>query len=292
MGTKRVIQPDEQLRLRDDLQAATLAALIDSRRWQPGDLAFQGGTCLHMAHGSARYSEDLDFMIRGGLSLDGLAGEIKRRLRLPAGTPPDLSVSVTPARSERNPHAFMVTLGGPDVIGTVKVKVELWKTDAALMETLQIMVSTITSPSGIQTFVPVITLEEILADKVYAIGARDRLKPRDVFDLWWLHQRSPAPVLDAGMLCARLSIYPRGDPVHTAKAWLEAARARLVVLKAASTISAVAQDLGRWLPSSWGMDDFVAGGMLVVSASQLEEGIGIIRGFAQSGASRQVSLHS
>lgn len=35
------------------------------------------------------------------------------------------------------------------------------------------------------------------------------------------------PVLDAGMLCARLSIYPRGSPVPTAKAWLEAARAQL-----------------------------------------------------------------
>lgn len=282
MVTKRVIPPDEQQRLRDELQAATLAALIDSRRWQPGDLAFQGGNCLHMAHGSARYSEDLDFMIRGGLSLDGLADEILRRLRLPAALPRDLSLSVSPARAARNPHAFMVTLGGPGVIGSVKVKVELWRTDPAVMETLQIKVSAITSASGVQTFVPVITLEEILADKVYALGARDRLKPRDVFDLWWLQQRSPAPILDAGALCARLMIYPKGDPVPTAKAWLKSARPRHALLNVDATASEVSQDLARWLPSSMAMNEAVAREMLKVSASQLENGVQFIRDFVQA----------
>ncbi|MBC7380020.1 MAG: nucleotidyl transferase AbiEii/AbiGii toxin family protein [Burkholderiaceae bacterium] len=282
MPTKRVIHPDEQTRLRDDLQAATLAALIDSRRWQPGDLAFQGGNCLHMAHGSARYSEDLDFMIRGGLSLDGLADAILRRLRLPASVPRDLSVSVSPARTARNPHAFMVTLGGTGVIGSVKVKVELWKTDPMVMETLQIKVTAITSASGVQTFVPVITLEEILADKVYALGARDRLKPRDVFDLWWLQQRNPAPVLDAGALCSRLLIYPKGDPVPTGKAWLKSARPRLALLKLAATAGEVSEDLARWLPSSMAMDKAVAREMLNVSASQLDNGVTFIRDFAQT----------
>ena len=118
MSSKKLLSSDEQFRLRNILQAAALAALMDSRRWEPGELAFQGGTCLHLAHGSARFSEDLDFMVRGGLSLTGLAREVQRRLRLPADIPAGLSVSVTPSRSDRNPHAFMLTLSGPVFIGS------------------------------------------------------------------------------------------------------------------------------------------------------------------------------
>ncbi len=252
---------------------------MDSRRWEPGDLAFQGGTCLHMAHGSARFSEDLDFMIRGGVSLDGLAGAIQRRLRLPPGTPQDLAISVTPGRGERNPHAFMVTLSGPGVIGSAKVKIELWQTDAAIMKSLQIMVSTITSPAGIQTFVPAITLDEIVAAKVYALGARDHLKPRDVFDLWWLLEHRPTPTLWPDMLRTRLDIYPRGSACDTARRWLKGARARLDATQAASTVKAVAQDLKRWLPSSWAMSEPVAAKMLAVSLDQLRAGVQLIQTF-------------
>ena len=66
---KRTLSAQDEVHLRAVLQTATLAALMDSRRWEPGDIAFQGGTSLHLTHGSARFSEDLDFMVRGSLSL-------------------------------------------------------------------------------------------------------------------------------------------------------------------------------------------------------------------------------
>ena len=78
LSHKRVFSTQAQLQLREILQTATLAALMDSRRWEPGDLAFQGGTSLHLAHGSARFGEDLNFMVRGGLSLDGLSKQVKK----------------------------------------------------------------------------------------------------------------------------------------------------------------------------------------------------------------------
>jgi hypothetical protein len=281
MPPKCILQAEEQLRLRADLQAATLAALMASRRWEPGDLAFRGGTCLNLAYGSARFSEDLDFMIRGGLSLDGLAGEIKRRIRLPPDTPADLAISITAVRDDKNPHAFTVTLAGPQVVGSAKVKVELYQTESALMDSLQIMVSTITTPSGLQTFVPSATLDEILADKVYALGPRERLKPRDVFDLWWLMQRSPQPALDPDKLTARLSIYPRGDGTACATAglWLKDAQSRLRTFSAHATVKVVQADLQRWLPSSWPMNEDEASRMLAAAALQLEAGIGIIQDF-------------
>ena len=89
------------------------------------------GTSLHLAHGSARFSEDLDFRVRGGLSLQGLSREVQKRLRLPPDIATDLSVTVTPIKDAQNPHSFYVTLAGTRVIGSAKVKIELWQTPAA-----------------------------------------------------------------------------------------------------------------------------------------------------------------
>ncbi|MDP1953792.1 MAG: nucleotidyl transferase AbiEii/AbiGii toxin family protein [Polaromonas sp.] len=255
---------------------------MDSRRWEPGELAFQGGTCLHLAHGSARFSEDLDFMVRGGLSLDGLAKEVQRRLRLPADIPAGLAVSVAPSRSDRNPHAFMVTLSGPDFIGSAKVKIELWQTDAHVLKSVKVIVSTIVSPTGAQAFVPTATLDEILVDKIYALGARERLKPRDIFDLWWLFSRPAPPKLRPDSLLARLSIYPRGDLSSTAQQWLEGADKQLAALQQPRAIAMVSDDLKRWLPSYWPLSDQETSAMIAVATEQLRAGVAIVQAYQQA----------
>lgn len=280
MASKRPLSATEQHRYRQILQSATIGALMDSRRWAPGDLAFQGGTSLHLVHGSARFSEDLDFMVRGGLSLGDLAKSVQRRLQRLPGVPPELSVTVSTPTGERNPHAFMVTLGGPNVIGSAKVKVELWSTPGEALDSLKLLIKPIASPSGAQAFVPTLSLDEVVADKVYALGARDRLKARDVFDLWWLCEQQGAS-LSADALLTRLSIYPapqKGSGTReTAENWLASAEARLATLADPSVVKAVAMDLLRWLPSSWKMDQAVAAQMLSASARWLDQGIERIR---------------
>lgn len=277
---KRVLSAEQQQTLRHTLQAATIAALMDSRRWEPGDLAFQGGTCLHLAHGSARFSEDLDFMVRGGLSLDGLSKEVQKKLRLPADVPADLSVAVTPGRDARNPHIFYVTLSGPLVVGSVRVKIELWQTQAAALKSLQLKISTVTSPAG-QAFVPTLTLAEVFADKVYALGGRDRIKPRDVFDLWWLCEKEK-PHLTASAMRTRLEIYPAdsGALQDTQAAWLANAALRLQDLQAKRAAKDVASDLKRWLPSSWPMNEQVATDMLQLAITHLQAGVALMQGVA------------
>ena len=288
MPAKRTLSPSDQQRFRELLQSATIGALMNSRRWEPGDLAFQGGTCLHLAHGSARFSEDLDFMVRGGLSLEGLSKEVQRLLQQLPGVPADMSVTVSDAKDKRNPHAFMVTLGGPHVIGSAKVKIELWATSDAAMDSLKVLVSQIPSPAGFPAFVPTLTLEEIVADKVYALGARDRLKPRDIFDLWWL-QEQKAAALDPEAFTRRLDIYPveGGDRDDTAARWLRLAREHLDDLQAPRSAAVVASDLARWLPSSWKMDEAVAAQMISVSADMLARGLEIMEEqFPQGQAAR------
>jgi predicted nucleotidyltransferase component of viral defense system len=277
MAKKRTLTAADQQRFRSILQSATLGALMDSRRWQPGELAFQGGTCLHLAHGSARFSEDLDFMVRGGLSLQGLSSQVQRRLQVLPGVPTDMAVTVAPSKEARNPHAFMVTLGGPNVIGSAKVKIELWQTSEAALNSLKLVVRAIPTSTGLQAFVPTLTLAEILADKVYALGARDRLKARDIFDLWWLCEQK-AMTVQADSLCTRLDIYPghNMNRAQTAHQWLAAAQLRLSDLSAVSTAAAVAADLKRWLPSSWKMDATVAATMVAVSVQKLVEGAAVM----------------
>jgi hypothetical protein len=277
---KRTLSAQDESYLRNVLQTAPLAALMDSRRWAPGDLAFQGGTSLHLAHGSARFSEDLDFMVRGGLSLKGLSREVQKRLRLPPDISPDLSVTVTPIKDERNPHSFYVTLSGTQVIGSAKVKIELWRTPASAMHALTLKVSTISSSAG-QAFVPTLTLTEIFADKVYALGGRDRIKPRDVFDLWWLCEQGVAGV-SPNLLHTRLGIYPSasGQESDTAQNWLKNAVARLAELQAPGAVDKVAKDLKRWLPSSWPMDATVAAPMLARAIEHLQLGIDMVRTLA------------
>ena len=283
MSAKRTLSTPDQQRLRAVLQTATLSALMDSRRWQPGEIAFQGGTSLHLAHGSARFSEDLDFLVRGGLSMTGLATQVQRKLRLPPGIPADLQLAVTSGKDEHNPHVFYVTLSGPTVLGSVKVKIELWQADGAALKSLRLKVSTLTSTAG-QAFVPTLTLDEIFADKVYALGARKRIKARDIFDLWWLVDKKTAAVsLEA--LRTRLAIYPMpGGAADTAKAWLANANLRLADLKAPTAASVISKDLKRWLPSSWPMSEAAALKMITLATVQLKAGIKTMQTIARPAA--------
>jgi predicted nucleotidyltransferase component of viral defense system len=276
---KRTLSAQNQQLLREILQTATIAALMDSRRWEPGDIAFQGGTSLHLAHGSARFSEDLDFMVRGGLSLNGLSKAVQQKLRLPPDVPADLRVTVTQGKDQRNPHMFYVTLSGPQVLGSAKVKVEMWQTQAAALKSLQLKISTVTSPAG-QAFVPTLTLKEIFTDKVYALGARGRIKPRDVFDLWWLCEKE-VPQLTLQALHTRLEIYPvpSGQTMDTAQAWLANAKLRLRDLQAEGAAAEVANDLKRWLPSAWPMDAQAAADMIKPAVAQLALGMELMQGF-------------
>lgn len=292
MAQKRTLSAGEQHQLRETLQAATIAALMDSRRWQPGELAFQGGTCLHLAHGSVRFSEDLDFMVRGGLPLGGLPKEVLARLRLPPGVAQDLVPTITAAKDNRNPHAFIVTLSGPNVIGSAKVKIELWNTSQDAIADLKLMVSQIRSEAGIQSYVPTLTLAEILADKVYALGARDRIKPRDIYDLWWIKNNKSEVELDPNGLLLRLDIYPalEGGRKATACRWIESANRNMQHLTSPAQSKLVAMDLKRWLPSSVKMNEEVAQEMIDASIGQLAAGQKVIQGFADDESCKKMEM--
>ena len=73
---KRLLSTSDAFDLRQALHVAVLEALVAARRWEPGDLVFQGGTSLHLVHGSPRFSEDLDFLVKQSLDLSFIASAV------------------------------------------------------------------------------------------------------------------------------------------------------------------------------------------------------------------------
>lgn len=273
---KRHLTPTEAFDLRQALHVATLDALMASRRWEPGDLVFQGGTSLHLAHGSPRYSEDLDFLVNSSLNLQSLAKAVEARLEGASWLVPDgAKLTVSKAKDARNPHTFVVAIGGPDLIGAVRVKVELWRVKESALTAVSTTVTPVRlvhgAASGLQTFVPTAELPEIYVDKVFALGARPYLKARDVFDLHWLAVHGISGVCTTENLRVRLETYPEESPA----AWLAKADARRQDL--ASSAAAVSQDLKRWLPSTWPLTKAAVQAMIQTAIASLDEGMRVMR---------------
>ena len=268
---KHLLSASQAFDLRQALHVATLDALLASRRWAPGELIFRGGTSLHLTHGSPRYSEDLDFLVNASLKLDAIGNAVLARLEALAWMPLGSRVTLKKAKDVRNPHAFVVSITGDNVIGVVRVKVELWQTAAVAMQQLKVVVAPVRLAGGLaagmQTFVPTADVREIYADKVFALVARPYLKPRDVFDLHWLGAGRSALPCTAADMRVRLLTYPNEKPL----AWLAKASGRRALLL--QSVPAVAKDLARWLPSTWPSDNSAAQAMVDASVVALDQGV-------------------
>ena len=272
---KRVLSASELFDLRLALQMATLDALLSSKRWQPAQLAFQGGTSLHLAHGSPRFSEDLDFLVDASLNLDSVDDGVRRRLSASEWLPEDMQITVSKTKSRQRLRTFEVTAAGANVLGAARVKVEMWQTPALTMQSLGIVVKPVRLArgplTGAQTFVPTVDIRDIFVDKVFALAARSYLKARDVFDLYWISKSHSGLCFDAEDLSRRFDIYP-GETVHD---WLRKAEERDVLLGEEKALEAATQDLKRWLPATWKLQVSEVFDMLHYSRSCLQRGMQI-----------------
>lgn len=241
----RPMTPQELFDLRQEAQIATLEALLASRRWQPGELVFHGGTALKLVHNSPRFSEDLDFMVASNLKLEGVAKNIKERIQRDGRLPPDINISIEKLRDEQRMFSFYVSATSERIAGKILVKVEMWRTEQSLLSDIRAVVSSISMSNS---FVPASELREIMADKLFAQGGREYLKARDIFDIYWMVANGVAPTITPRDVISRFSIYDVGG----LDKWLETAGARLASIDANGGI--IAKDLRRWLPSIWPID--------------------------------------
>ena len=148
-------------------------------------LTFKGGTCLRIAYGSPRYSEDLDFNADG--PADAALGHLERAVARLAdyGMPAEII-----RRPSRDGLAVALRYEGPlfdgtpRSRGTIRFEVSLRHEPVATEEAF---VSRTPYADVPQLVLRVLTREHLLAEKARALAVRG--KPRDLYDVHFLLSR-------------------------------------------------------------------------------------------------------
>ena len=172
MGAAHELAWNERVAISDFIQREFLRLLAMQGGWTARDFVFQGGTCLRLAYGSPRYSEDLDFYLHMG------AREFLKILQDAAGARLE-----TKAKASGRMLRFALVLSRDDWHRKVRVRVDGYRPheDSGYAVCGMALQDGYVIPAGTQ--------EALFGDKVVALAMRPRLKLRDFYDLWWLWQR-------------------------------------------------------------------------------------------------------
>jgi len=176
-----------------------LFALPESTR-----LTFQGGTCLRLVYGGARYSEDLDFVTTADDSqIDRIVSLLTKAL---VRLEPLFGGEFIVKKQKESPTFFRYRIHNQkeDRHDSFFVSVEFARYPAYTLNIAPLR------PQKELPGLPLILvraekLEEILADKLGAVAGRPFCKGRDYFDLWLLGQQGIK--LDLDLLKKKLKDY-------------------------------------------------------------------------------------
>ncbi len=178
---------EENFEIASIMHAMILDELMRCTKWAKSDAVFHGGTSLSIIRNSARFSEDLDFMITEEAE-DGLEGAVKKvRDRIavtlnshyPGGT---LELRGPRGREISN---WVFVWSHPSRRGSVQVKAEFLVTKKNFLANYASthVVPGNGSPVLVRSHVPVPVLVSAWADKIKAIATRPVFKWRDAYDL-------------------------------------------------------------------------------------------------------------
>jgi predicted nucleotidyltransferase component of viral defense system len=257
MVRKRDLNPEEILEAALALQVRILDALLSSRAWRMDEIAFQGGTSLKLAHGSVRFSEDLDFLLAEEMAdnvtqiAESALARVRETMAIDA---PEDSIALRIGRRSGNTVPFTFVRASERFRNSIRVKVEFQLVPKVLLESYQKELVTFALPpqlrAGVKAMLPAATLDSIYADKILAIAQRPYLKPRDFFDLWWLrtHQGVKGPA-EQGNLVERIAtaaaMYGK-TPTDALTGLEKFLRSR----KVGEITGILVRDLPRWLPGA------------------------------------------
>lgn len=208
-GKRENLSPALKMGISQVMQYALLDEIFGAAVWETKDIAFQGGTSIHVLWNSPRWSEDLDFLV----SIDK-AREIERVMeKARKGIQRKLTLSLPGSEIRLKPPTGSPELrdvikyefiwGHSSKMGAVKVKVEFFPVEPKHLEGYERVVGRqrqdpmviATRPElaefdlgalTVHSLVPAAAPEAIYGDKMVALAKRPYTKPRDFFDLWWL----------------------------------------------------------------------------------------------------------
>ena len=163
--------------VREFWETVVLKGLFESPNGK--SLIFKGGTALRLVYGSPRFSEDLDF----SLTEDNLKGKFKPLVKKIIS--PYQELLITDLEEKYYTYLGEIKITQDYLPSPFRIKIEIskrreraYKSDLALISS---------SLSTVQCLGRVATLEQLYKDKLICI--KERAKPKDVFDLWYICQK-------------------------------------------------------------------------------------------------------
>ncbi|MCZ8254450.1 MAG: nucleotidyl transferase AbiEii/AbiGii toxin family protein [Polaromonas sp.] len=239
-------------------QIRFLGALMNSGAWKSHELAFHGGTSLHLSWASPRFSEDLDFLIDTAQAerLPKIMKTVGRRLQEEfLVDDPGFTVEIrNKTKDDSRLGNFQIVISHRDVIGNAMVKAEFWMVNSEYLKKYPTVFRTPTVPghvvAQVSSPIPAAELTSAYADKLTAFATRPFLKWRDLYDLWWLGTQAravPVPSDDQviDQFLHNLSGYKTPDGMSAREAL-----ARFHAHDKADLAAQAEVDLKRWLPAS------------------------------------------
>lgn len=255
MMKKRALSPVLSLQWAQAAHAHYLNSLMSAAGWSAQQFAFHGGTSLHLSWSSARYSEDLDFLLAREVgSVDKVLAKVLALLREQfRAKDPQFTIDIQDkSKDPQRMLSFHITVGHAAYMGRAMVKAEFWRTDAAYLTRYPTQFRTPAAPDGwvvrVMNPVPAATLEAAYADKLTAFATRPYLKWRDIYDLWWIGTQSGAQIdvaSAAEQFLHNISAYAPVDGQTPASALR-----KFLTNDRQSIITKANPDLKRWLPES------------------------------------------
>lgn len=245
----------EQNLVKEAIHLHLLSALSDAGVLR--HVVFQGGTALHLCYGGERYSEDLDFVC-------GKAGSYVEKIEFDRLIQNALEATKKSLHRDFGIDPKQITLKNPSHLMAIKgdaVSVAAWQIVVPIDPTphspkSRIKIEFANVPSydngpnvarvtqGLVQIQDVIlaveSANEILADKAVALAAREVLKYRDVWDVWYLVNKLNAQA-DREIVNQKFADYKTSDFEIKAKQ-------RLNELTKASTAKLFLEEMRRFLP--------------------------------------------
>lgn len=167
--------------VREFWEVLILKGLFDSPEGKY--LIFKGGTALRLVYGSPRFSEDLDF----SLTEDQLKGTFKPLVKKVVSPYPELTI--TDLEEKYYTYLSEIKVSQEYLPSPFRIKIEVSKRAVRGYKSDLAMIS---SPvSTLHCLGRVAALEQLYKDKIACL--KDRAKPKDVFDLWYICQKLKRP---------------------------------------------------------------------------------------------------
>lgn len=151
-------------------------------------LVFMGGTCLRLCYGSERLSEDLDFSTETEITEES-AKQLSETIKKGLSEKYKLEVSVSKPEKDSDTETWkisIVTHPGHSNIPMQKIHLDICHYKSYLKE-LRLVKNGYGLANNSPLFVIAEKLEEILVDKLIAFAFRNRIKNRDLWDIYSLY---------------------------------------------------------------------------------------------------------